>query len=159
MSGLIYNKLYMRKWRKEHPTLARKRIRDYFRKNPLRHAYQRHVSEMRYVIRELGGEPAKLASLSELYKSLVCIVKRKPNYAKKKFSYGVPDAIKHKVEFKIGLDRLHTSQFVWNILNGHNCKVRWFPSYDALEDHLRGRKSKGKVFRSYREFILWKYGQ
>jgi len=159
MSGLNYNRLYMRRWRKENPELAKKRDRDYYRKNPLRHAHQRHAYEMRFVLKALGVKSLKMSSLSELYESLVRSVRRNPKKAKRLFPFGIPDAVEHKTEFKIGLDRLHKSQFVWNILNGLKCKVRWFPSYDALESFLRGRKSKGKLFRSYKEFILWKYGQ
>jgi hypothetical protein len=114
---------------------------------------------MRFVLKALGGKPPKKAALSELYGALVEQVKKNPSKARKMFPHGIPDAVRHKTEFKIGLDRLHKSQFVWDILNGHMCKVRWFPSYDALEDSIQGRKSKGKKFRSYKEFILWKYGQ
>jgi hypothetical protein len=115
---------------------------------------------MRYVVKTLDKTMlVKGIPLGRLYEILVKLVRKNPEQAKRKFPHGIPDAANRKVEFKIGLDRLHGSQFVWNVLNGHDSKVRWFPSYDAIEDFIQGRKSKGKIFRSYKEFILWKYGQ
>lgn len=133
------------------------------RRHPLRYIhgrrYHMNVSNVRRVVNALGSRPLLGTSFRDLYKLFVKLVLANPVKAKRKFPHGIPDAAKRKVEFKIGFDRLRADQFVWNVLNGHSCKVRWFPSYDALEDFLRGRGMRGKLFRSYEEFVLWKYGE
>jgi hypothetical protein len=128
-------------------------------KNPFRRLVQRQSEQMRYVIKTLGGIPPKNVAQGCLYDLLVDIVLKDEVTAKKKFPFGIPDAKNSKVEYKIGFDRLHRSQFIWNILNGHNCKIRWFPTYDDLEESLLGHSSNGKLFDSYKDFILWQYEQ
>jgi hypothetical protein len=136
-----------------------KQVKEWKIKYPVSHAVNRQKEQMRHVIRTLGGKTPRAASSKELYSMLVKLVQKDRVTAKRKFPFGIPDAKNLKVELKIGFDRLHKSQFIWNILNGHDCKIRWFPSYDALERAIRGKLGVGKIFRSYRDFILWEYGK
>lgn len=159
MNKVIQRRNYMRKWRREHPTAARRRVRNAFDKHPTRYAHQRHASEIKYALLKISGEkPAKLSSLEFLYEHLVVAVKRNKRKAAKKFPHGKPDAFSSGVEFKIGLDRLHSGQLVRDILIGQTTKVRWFPSYDSIERKFRTNYDKSKVFKSYKDFILWRYG-
>jgi hypothetical protein len=134
-------------------------VREWKRKHPARKARQGQQENMRFVIRTLGMEAPLNVSSDVLYDLLVQTVLKDPAVSKEKFPFGKPDARNRKVEYKIGFDKLHKSQFIWNILNGHDCRIRWFPSYDALEDAIEGRPFEGKIFRTYRDFILWEYGE
>jgi hypothetical protein len=136
---------------------TKEQIKVWKSKNPSRRAVQRQSEQMRNILKTLGEKPPRNVPPEFLYDLLVQVVLKDPIEAKRKYPFGIPDAKNLKVEFKIGFDRLHNSQFIWNILNNHNCKVRWFPSYDALEESLRGSSYKGRIFESYRDFVLWKY--
>jgi hypothetical protein len=126
--------------------------------NPVSHAVLRHASEIRAVIFKLiGSRPKRGLSLDVLYDSMMSLINEDREKAKKEFLHGIPDASVIKTEFKIGFDRLHREQLVWNVLNGHNCKVRWAKSYDDIERALRGEVNTSLLFDSYRDFILWRY--
>jgi hypothetical protein len=159
MTKTIQRRNYMRKWRKTHPVLARRRIEAALDKHPTRYAHQRHTSEIKRAIYEITGERSQRGtSLENLYSLLIEVVKKNRIKAKKKFPHGIPDAEKSGVEFKIGLDRLHAGQLVRNILLGQKTRVRWFPSYDSIEKKFQTDRDDSKVFQSYKDFILWRYG-
>lgn len=159
MKKAIRRRNYMRKWRKAHPILDKRRVAASYDKHPSRYAHQRHISEMKRAIYEISKQrPARLTSLEDVYDILVKVVQSNKRAAKKKFPHGIPDASESNVEFKVGFDRLHAGQFVRNILLGQTAKVRWFPSYDSIEKKFQTGRDDSKVFQSYKEFILWRYG-
>jgi hypothetical protein len=159
MNKAIQRRNYMRCWRKEHPILAKRRTKESLDKHPTRYAHQRHVSEIKWAIYKILGErPKRLTSLEDLYPLLVTAVKTNRRKAKERFPHGIPDAENFNVEFKVGFDRLHSGQLVRDILFGQRTKVRWFPSYDSIEKKFKTGVDDSKVFQSYKDFILWRYG-
>lgn len=158
MNKVEQRRRYMSKWRESHPILAKRRVSASFAKHPTQYAHQRHSSEIRRVIFEITKERPKGLSLEALYNLMVRVVRENKIKAARKFPHGIPDAEKSNVEFKIGLDRLHAGQLVKNILCGQKFQVRWFPSYDSIEKMFQTGEDESKVFQSYKEFILWRYG-
>ena len=130
-----------------------------YKKNPKLFAARRHSSEMRRIIRILTNiNPPKKTKLEVMYDLTVDAVLANRDLALQKYPHGTPDARESRVEFKIGLDRLHDDQFVWNICNGHDSRVRWAQSYDDIEEFLSGGINRTRLFESYKDFILWQYG-
>jgi hypothetical protein len=122
-------------------------------------AILRQATEMRGVIIAITGEKlSKCIPLEILYDTMVQTVKSNPVKASELFLHGKPDASNIKTEFKVGFDRICRHQFVWNILNGYDCAIRWSASYDDIELALRGGINKTKLFNTYKDFVLWKYG-
>lgn len=153
------NNRYNKKRRKENPEATRKHDRAYYQANSWMFAPGRHAVEMREVIFVLTKIKLKRGmSLGDLYDVMVSVIRKKPILSSKKFPFGKPDAVNSKIEWKFGFDRLRGCQFVWNVLNGFNCKVRWAPSCDEFEKCIQGRKNSSRLFKSYRDFVIWKYG-
>lgn len=149
----------MRRFREDHPIIARRRVKESFAKHPTRHAHQRSASELRLAIRMITDKDAsRLTHLSALYDILRSVVLKHQEKSKKLFPFGLPDAQKLGVEFKIGLDRIHSGQLVKNILSGETFKIRWFRSYDDIERRFRGGSDRSILFQSYKDFILWRFG-
>lgn len=155
----LRNNAYMKRRRRKNSEAIRKHDRAYYKANPWIFAPNRHSTEMRDVIRIITGvNPNRGVPLEDLYDSMVKAIKKNPSKAAKKFPFGKPDATKLKTEWKLGFDRLRSCQFVWNILNGADCKVRWASSCDELEKAITGKKNDSRVFKSYRDFVVWGYG-
>jgi hypothetical protein len=158
MNKRSQRRLYMCEFRKKHPIIARRRVKDSFDKHPTRYAAGRSVSEIRLVIRSLTKKtlPERIPT-DVLYEMMVTVILKDKGKAFKKYPFGIPDASEEGVELKIGFDRLHGSQLVRNVLSGQTFKVRWFESYDDLERTLRDGQDRSKLFQSYKDFILWRY--
>jgi hypothetical protein len=149
----------IKKLRKENPEIFRSRDKAYYQANQEKVAAGRQASEIRRVIFILTGKSIqKGMDIGSLYDSMVSTIKKTSLKAANKFPFGRPDALIFKTEWKFGLDRLRSNQFVWNVLNGFDCKVRWASSCDVFEDSFNGHKNKSRLFNSYREFVVWEYG-
>lgn len=155
----LRNSAYMKKRRADNPEATRKHDRAYYKANPHLFAPGRHATELRNVIAYLTGKKTKRGEkLENLYDLMASSVKNNKRKAAKKFPFGKPDAFKEKVEWKFGFDRIRDCQFVWNILNGEDCQIRWAKSCDEFERAIRGKKNSSKLFKSYRDFVIWGYG-
>jgi hypothetical protein len=95
----------------------------------------------------------KTTSVSCLYDALVTRVQLNKQRAKKLLKGGKPDAFVRRVEFKFGIDFLRADQLIFDILSSRAGKVRWFLSYDALEDALNGLNSGCILFSSYLRYL------
>jgi len=129
-----------------------------YRTNREKYGTQRHITEIRKVIRLIGVLPESKFSLEALYDLMVKVINENLDKAHEILLAGVPDASAIKIEFKIGFDRLRSNQLIWNILNSNVGKVRWSPSYDDIEIALQGGPNKTRLFESYKDFIIWEYG-
>lgn len=92
--------------------------------NLVRFAKGRHISEIRVALKKLGLALPKGLDVSHLYDLLVVETLKDRERTLSLFKFGRPDASVIKTEFKVGFDRLCSHQFVWNILNGHDSRIR-----------------------------------
>jgi hypothetical protein len=129
-----------------------------YKKDPVRYAPEHQRTEIRTVLRYFVAEDIiQRLSLEDSYDMMVSVVQENREVAATKCAGGLPDAKNLKVEYKIGLDRIRANQLIWNVLNGHDCKIRWVLSYDDIERTLCGGVDNSVLFDSYRDFIMWRY--
>ncbi len=119
-------------------------------------AWRRNASKKQILVAlERLGVPPQTTEVRSLYHELREAVSSNELRAKKVLRGGNPDAREGYVEFKFGIDILRADQLISNILNGDLSKVRWLPSWDALEKILDGGLNDSSLFDSYYDFITW----
>lgn len=149
----------MIKWQREYDRSRDNKVRRLkFWNSPAGRAQHRIGMSKQYlykIVDSLSGKRfPRNTQVQDLYVRAVMLIKNNPEKAKRKFPGGDPDAKELRVEFKIGLDSLRSSQFVQNALSGHKNKIRWFPSYDSVELLARGGENGSKLFNSYLEYLI-----
>jgi hypothetical protein len=128
----------------------------YWYSEPGRLAYRRNASKKQIIValERLGVVPESREA-GKLYYQLVDAVMNRDEKAREILRGGIPDAKDGWVEFKFGIDFLRADQLIADILEGRRSKVRWLPSWDALEKILEGGVNDSSLFDSYQNFISY----
>lgn len=150
---------YRRYWRHNPRWVKEEKVRkmNYWRGSSGRASFRRcgNKMELRKALTKMVGIKVRSkVDIPTLYKELVSAVRNNKKKAKKMLHGGFPDAVKLRVEFKIGIDYLRSDQLILDILHGCKGKVRWARSYDSIESVLRGRINKTILFSSYLKYLL-----
>jgi hypothetical protein len=128
----------------------------YWYSEPGRLAWRRNASKKQILVAlERMGATPQSTEVNGLYLELREAVGENEAWAREILKGGHPDAREGYVEFKFGVDFLRSDQLISDILDGCRSRVRWLPSYDALEKILQGGPNDSSLFDSYQSYIIW----
>jgi hypothetical protein len=126
--------------------------------NSRKQAVYHMIYSMRRITRDLTGvRPPLGITRGDTYDIMASAIRKHEAKAKRLFSSGRPDA--GTTEWKFGADRIKDDQFVWDVLHGTRAQIRHTDCTEDFELFFRTGVDRTKLFDSYRDFVVWGFGE